>query len=444
MNARRTLQAGTLTGKEIDMKKILAILLCVSLGPVISCERPLDEGKVEEPVLVEVAPVKRGMAVKEINFTGGIEAESEINVYPKITARIEELRVDTGDQVQKNDIIAVLESDELRAQVEQARAALDVMKAKWARMKIGARQEEISQAEDMVKKARAGLIDTERNYQRMQTLFEKDLIARRKFEEAEVAYTVAKADLNSAMEQLKILQEGATREDRQALFAQLKQAEATLDLAKIRLSYARIISHMDGIISRRYFDPGDLASPGKPLFEIVQMDEVKIIVHFPENHFTYMDPGTPVQLTVDACPDRTFSGKINKVEPTLDSATRMFSAEVKVKNGEHILRPGMFAKIRIVAEPHPDALLVPKSSVFSRGEFLEAPSAGSDISRNFHIFVVKDNRADLRKVALGHDSGDLVEILGDVKEGALVVVRGVHKISDGGAVEIANMGGGTG
>jgi HlyD family secretion protein len=419
------------------VRKVIVILLAFFILVFVSCEKKQNETPVVKAILVEVVSVKQGNIAKEIKFTGNIEANTEVQVYPKITAKIEEMKVDSGDTIKKNDVIALLESDELQAQLAQAEAALEVVQAKWAQMEVGARPEELAQAEDLVAKARANLKDAENNYGRMRALFERGTIARRQFEAADLAYTVAKADLNSAIERLEMLKEGATREDRQALQAQVSQASATLDLARIRLSYARITSPIDGTVSERFFDPGNLAVPAKALVTIVQMDTVKVIVYFPENQIRYMKPEIHAQLTVAAYPDKLFHGRIDKVSPTLNPETRMFSAEIKVVNEKGLLRPGMFTRVSLSVDPHADALLVPKEAVLYREEYLgNAGSSKGEVHRSHYLFVVEDGRARIRTIVLGHESGTAVEVSKGLKQGEQVVVRGLHQLKDGDRVTV--------
>ena len=419
------------------MRKLIVILLAFCITVFISCEKKQNETPGVKAILVEVVPVRQGNIAKEIKFTGNIEANTKVQVYPKITAKIEEMKVDSGDTIKKNDVIALLESDELQAQLAQAEAALEGVQAKWAQMEVGAREEELAQAEDLVAKARANLKDAENNYGRMRALFERGTIARRQFEAAELSYTVAKADLNSAIERLKMIREGATREDRQALEAQVSQARAALDLARIRLSHARITSPIGGTVSERFFDPGNLAVPAKALVTIVQMDPVKVIVYFPENQIRYIEPGIHAQLTVAAYPDKLFYGGIDKVSPTLNPETRMFSAEIKVLNKEGFLRPGMFTSVSLSVDPHPDALVVPKEAVLYREEYLgNAGSGKGEVHRSHYLFVIEDGRARMRTIVLGHESGTAVEVSEGLKRGERVVIRGMHQLKDGDRVTV--------
>ena len=419
------------------MRRALFVIPAVFISLLAACEKKQNEPALEKAILVEVVGVRQGKIAKEIKFTGSIEANTEVKVFPKITATIEAMKVDLGDPIKKGDVIALLESDELRAQLAQTRAALEVMQAKWAQMEVGARAEELAQAEDLVAKARANLKDAESNYRRMKALLDRGTVARRQFESAELAYTVAKADLNSAQERLDMLREGATKEDRQALQAQVNQAKAALDLARIRLSYTRITSPIDGTISERFFDPGDLAVPTKALVTVVQMDTVTVIVYFPENQIRYMVPGIQSRLTVAAYPDQVFYGRIDRVSPTLNPETRMFSAEIKVLNEKHLLRPGMFTTVTLSVDPHSSALLVPKEAVLYREEYVENPEGSkSEISRINYLFVVEGGRAHMRRVSLGHESGTVVEISQGVKKGEQVVVRGLHKLNDGDRIKV--------
>jgi RND family efflux transporter MFP subunit len=311
------------------------------------------------------------------------------------------------------------------------------MRAKWKQMEVGARSEELAQAEDLVAKARANLKDADNNYERLKGLFNRGVIAKREFDSAELAYTVGKADLNSAQKRLDMLIEGATKEDRQALQAQVHQAEAALDLAKIHLSYTRITSPIGGTISQRFFDPGNLAVPTQPLVAIVRMDSVKVIVYFSEHQIRFMVPGTDARLLIATYADQVFHGTIDKVSPTLDPTTRMFSAEIKVMNEKRLLRPGMFTAVVLSVDPHLNALWVPKEAVLYTEEYQENTDSGQEgVCQVNYLFVVKDGRAHKRKVSLGHESGHVVEVCEGVGKGEHVVVRGLHQLNDGDQITV--------
>ena len=418
-------------------RTVFIFFLIFLISSLTSCQNKQNKPAREETTLVEIVPVNQGSISKEIRFTGSIEANTEVKVFPMISAKIEAMKFELGNPVKRGDLIALLESEDLKAQVAQAEAALHGIRAKWAQMEVGARSEEIALAEDLVTKARANLKNAENNYERLKGLFNRGVIAKREFDSAELVYTVAQADLNSAQKQLDMLMQGATKEDRQALLAQVRQAEATLDLARIRLSYTRIISPIDGTISQRFFDPGNLAVPTQTLVTIVQMDSVKGIVYFPEDQIRFMVPGTEAKLMGVTHPDYVFHGTIDKVSPTLDPTTRMYSAEIKVLNEKHLLRPGMFTTVTLSVDPHLNALLVPKEAVLYTEEYQENSNSNQGgISQNKYIFVIREGKAYRRKVSLGHESAYVVEVCEGVEKGEDVVVRGLHQLNDGDRITI--------
>ena len=419
------------------LRTITILLVIFFLASLTACKKKQREAEEKKPVLVEVIPVRQGEIARIIQFTGSIDADAQVQIFPKITATINMMRVDLGDNVKKGEVIALLDAQELSAQLSQAEAALEVMRANWAQMEKGARPEEIAQAEDLVKKATASLKEAESNYNRLKDIYNKGTISEKEFESTEMAYTVARADLNSARERLKMLRAGATQEDREALKAQIRQAKATVDLAKIRLSYARITAPFDGIISERFFEPGDLATPARPLFTVVRMDSVRLIISFQGDLIQYITAGTPARIHVDAYSGEEFSGIIDKVSPTLNPETRMFTAEIRIENTSHRLRPGMFATVTFSIDSHPDALLVPKETVLYRQEDTSGAGSGnSEASQHNYLFVIEDETARRREVGLGHESGGIVEITHGVSPGELVVTRGLHQIKDGDKVKI--------
>jgi RND family efflux transporter MFP subunit len=203
------------------------------------------------------------------------------------------------------------------------------------------------------------------------------------------------------------------------------------------LSYTRITAPIGGTISRRFFDPGNLAVPTQPIVTIVQMDPVKVILYFPEHQIRFMVPGSEAKLIVVTYPDQVFHGKIDKVSPTLDPTTRMFSAEIKVMNEKYLLRPGMFTTVTLSVDPRLNTLLVPKEAVLYTEEYQENPdSRRGGVCQVNYLFVVKDSRAYRRKVSLGHESGHVVEVCEGVEEGERVVVRGLHQLNEGDRITV--------
>ena len=179
--------------------------------------------------------------------------------------------------------------------------------------------------------------------------------------------------------------------------------------------------------------------PTMPLLTIVQMDRVKVMISFPENRFRYMKPGTPAQIRVAGYSEEAFEGNIDKVSPTLNPQTRLFSAEIGIRNEKHLLRPGMFATVTFSIDPRPDALLVPKEAILYREtEGKDKGTLGEKDNRSRYLFIVEGESVSLREVSTGYESDDSIEIREGVKKGEKVVTRGIHQLKEGDKVKIVN------
>ena len=206
-------------------------------------------------------------------------------------------------------------------------------------------------------------------------------------------------------------------------------AELGYKLRKTTLANLRentvLRSPINGFVSARNFDAGDLFSMSAPLFTVQQVTPVKLLVGISESEYTKVKKGDSVSLTVDALPGETFTGKVERLYPTIDPATHTFKAEVVVPNTDRVLRPGMYARVRVNFGSRrsiivPDQALVKQEGTGTR-----------------FIFVLKaDNTVSYLPVTVGRHMGQEYEILSGLEEGATVVVKGQALLRDGVKVNV--------
>ena len=206
-------------------------------------------------------------------------------------------------------------------------------------------------------------------------------------------------------------------------------AELGYKLRKTTLANLRentvLRSPINGFVSARNFDAGDLFSMSAPLFTVQQVTPVKLLVGISESEYTKVKKGDSVSLTVDALPGETFTGKVERLYPTIDPATHTFKAEVVVPNTSRVLRPGMYARVRVNFGSRrsiivPDQALVKQEGTGTR-----------------FIFVLKaDNTVSYLPVTVGRHMGQEYEILSGLEEGATVVVKGQALLRDGVKVNV--------
>jgi len=205
--------------------------------------------------------------------------------------------------------------------------------------------------------------------------------------------------------------------------AQIKQAEAALEQAKVNLDKATIEAPFSGVVSRKYMDEGAFVGPTTPLFRLVDIHQVEITGGVADRHFRKLKIGkTRAEVQVDAYPNEKFSGCISRLRPELDKITRTVAVTIRVPNDDGRLKPGMYARIRLILEEHDQVPTVPDEALLT-------------LEDGLHVFVVNSGEARLRKLKIGLREGHWNEVLDGLRPGEIVVVRGKEMLRDGTAIE---------
>ena len=179
-------------------------------------------------------------------------------------------------------------------------------------------------------------------------------------------------------------------------------------------------SPITGFVTARNFDKGDMFSMSAPLFTVQQVIPVKLLVGISENEYTKVKKGDTVSLTVDALPGRTFTGKVNRLYPTINAATHTFNAEVLVQNSDRALRPGMFARVKVVFGTNRRVVLPDQCIVKQEGT-----------GQKFVYLLNNDETVSYVPVTLGRHMGTEYEVIDGVLEGDTVVLKGQATLKDG-------------
>ena len=206
-------------------------------------------------------------------------------------------------------------------------------------------------------------------------------------------------------------------------------AELGYKLRKSNLANLRentiLRSPITGYVSARNFDAGDLFSMSAPLFTVQQVTPVKLLVGISESEYTKIRKGDKVSITVDAIPGQEFSGKVDRLYPTIDPATHTFKAEVVVPNTDRVLRPGMYARVTVNFGSRRSIIVPDKALVKQEG------------TGTRFIYVLRaDNTVSYLPVTVGRHIGQEYEVLSGLEEGARVVVKGQALLRDGVKVNV--------
>lgn len=190
------------------------------------------------------------------------------------------------------------------------------------------------------------------------------------------------------------------------------------------LENTALLSPIDGVVTMRHYDSGDMYSGGNPVLVVEQITPVKLLINVSETYFTRVKKGAAVSVKLDVYGDEAFNGTISLVYPTIDPATRTFPVEIKLPNADRRVRPGMFARATLNFGTQ-DNVVVPDRAIVKQA------GAGDR-----YVYVYKDGRVTYNKVELGRRMGAEYELLSGVPDHAQVVIAGQTRLTNGMEVEV--------
>jgi multidrug efflux pump subunit AcrA (membrane-fusion protein) len=198
---------------------------------------------------------------------------------------------------------------------------------------------------------------------------------------------------------------------------------AYIDRDEVGFTYqkAPVESPLAGFIGRVYVDRGSSVTVQTPVAMVVDIEAVELLLNVPEKYIAQIKLGQNSELTVDAWPGTTFTGQVTKVSPVIDLETRTTPVEITMPNSGYQLKPGMFARVRLILEERANQPVIIKEAVLGK-----APDT--------YVFVVNNNTATIRNVRLGIREGSDYEITEGLKPGEQVVIMGQQRLHDGAAV----------
>ena len=346
----------------------------------------------------------RGDIRAAVTATGTMNAVTTVLVGTQVSGTISKLYVDFNSPVKKGQILAQIDPATFQAQVDQARANLQVAQAN-------------------VQKAEAGVLDTKRTMERNKTLFARNFIAKSDADTAETNYLSAEAQLSASK-------------------AAVAQTKAALDFAETNFRYTKIISPVDGTVISRNVDVGQTVAASfqtPTLFNIAQdLTRMQIDTSVDEADIGKIKVDQSVEFSVDAYPDTTFKGKVSEVRiaPITVQNVVTYDVVVKVDNPDLKLKPGMTANVSIILDEKKGVLRVSNAALrFRPAETSKetTPQKGSADQKGSAVWVLENGKPKRTKVTSGISDGNYTEILsGDLKEGDAVIVEslGVAKKSD--------------
>lgn len=297
----------------------------------------------------------------EIILQGSAEA-TEYRVSGKVPGRIEAFLYKEGDRVEKGDTLVLIDSPEVRAKLAQANAAHNAAQAQNRKAQKGARQELIQGAYEMWQKAKVGVDIAQKSYQRIQNLYNKEVVSAQKRDEAEALYNSAIATEKAAKAQYDMAINGAEKEDKDAAQAMVDYSEGAVSEVQSYLSEISLVSPVTGEITEVFPKQGELVGTGAPIMTVTNLDDIWFTFSIREDLLKGINVGKTVTVKIPALGEDTYQAKVTFVNALASYATwkatkvsgefdaRTFEVRAipvtKIEN----LRPGMTAIIDAVLE----------------------------------------------------------------------------------------------
>lgn len=369
-----------------------------------------------EAVTVRTEAARVGAIRETISFSGEVAAGSEVQVLPKLAGRIIRVAAAVGQEVDKGDLLVELESKELALAVRQAEAALEMARANLQSARGGGT---LAQLQAAARQAKANYDNAGKTLERMEMLYREGAIALQQLEGARLQEQVAESQYSLAGEQLAIFERGEGQI--QVMAAQVRQAEAALEMTRLNLSQAKITAPIAGKVLSLNAEVGNMASPAQPAVVLLGSGGVTVTARLTEQSVGLFLPGQPVEVEVPAT-GAIAAGEVREVAPGAVSGTKSFLVKVRVAEAEG-LRPGMFARVRLAVAESPAAVLLPRAALLEQ-------------EGRYFVFTVKEGVAVRREVTVGLLDENFAEITSGVAAGEAVVTAGQQFLEDGAAVRM--------
>lgn len=322
--------------------------------------------------IVTAVPVKVQDVDYEVEITGTMLPENDVDVSAEVEARIKGIRFEEGDKVKEGDLLVELDDERYRLEVLESEAAM--------------------------KKTEADLENARKIEARKKKLYQDNVISNQEYDDAVTQLHVAKATLENAI--------------------------ATLNLKKKDLKDTKIFAPISGIISEKIVDVGEYVEVADKLLNIVKINPIKALFYLPEKYAAEVVPGKTATMRIDAYPNEVFTGEVYFVNPKVKVETRRIACCARIDNPEGKLMPGFFVSARFVAERLKDAIIIPEEAILHEGGASFCFIVEDGIAKQVYLTI-----------GWRLKGGEVVILKGLTKENR-VVIRGQYVLTDGDLVKM--------
>lgn len=372
------------------------------------------------PVPVVVGTVVEQSMATMIEVVGTVEPHLATTISAEIAGLVVRFDLKEGDAIQQGKtVVAQLKSSNLELALAEAEAELSRARETLRKLKRGLRPEEIEEKRAEVLERKTWMEKFAKDLERAKSMRTRDIASVSEYDLAESTYLAGKAQYERTLQSLRVAEAGSRQEDIAAAEADVLRLQARAQRLKEDVQKTSIRAPVSGFITQRYTEVGQWLELGGKVADLVDLRQVLVRVPIHEKDITRIQVGNEATITLDAFPERTFTGQVKHIIPQADAASRTFPIKIEVPNtADNALKAGMFARVKLRAGPAQVAMLIPKDAVVRQ-------AAGQV------VFVVQEEKARLVPIKTGRAQDGLVEVLeSPLKPGDTVVVTGNETLRD--------------
>lgn len=361
---------------------------------------------------VDAAIARTGTLQAPPQYTGTTAPVREVSVRSQVAAQVLSINVDVGDAVRQGQTLARLDDTLLASGVNQAQAELASLNAAVARAR-----NQVSNAQALVEQSRLELQQAQADLARQQQLFQEGAVTAQQAEQARTEAQTAAQILRAAQEQVRTEQQAVA-----AAQSQVEAQQAVVAQAQRQRSYATLTAPISGRVMQRLTEVGNLVQPNGEIIRIGDFSRIDVNVQVSELELAQIQPGQSVVVRLDAFPNQTFTGQVNRISPAANQTARLVPVQVTIPNSNGRIGSGLLARVEFTSN-QASRVVVPQSAIAQPQD------------RSGTIFVIAGDAQNAtvtaRTVKLGESADGQVEVLSGLQPGEQFVARSGRPLKDG-------------
>lgn len=375
--------------------------------------------KEKEPVVsVQVTRAQRGPISQVISAEAVVFPLEQAIVAPKITSPIKKFYVQRGTRVKKGQPLADLENADLSGTALASKGDFKQAQANYVTTIRAGLPQQIQKAQLDADTAKSAFDAQQKVYASRKELFQQGAIPRRDLDSAEVAFLQARSQNEQAQKLLADLKSVGEEQGLRAAEGTKESAQGHMLNAEAQLSYSRIVSPIDGVVTDRPLYEGDIATANQPILTVMNISRLIAKAHIPQAEAAVLKVGNPAELKV-AGVDEPVKGRVTLVSPALDPGSTTIEVWVEASKPDPAAKPGMTVEVSMTAKTVKDAVVVPASAVYKNSE-----------GANYVLLAGSDNLAHQKAVQVGIRNSSFAQIISSINPGDPVITSGGYALPD--------------